>query len=44
MSDDTPTQDPEPNPIDELRARTELLERQLAEVQRRTEADRKSVV
>lgn len=38
MSDDTPTPDPAHNPLDELLARAEMLERQLAEMQRRTEA------
>jgi hypothetical protein len=38
MSDDIPTQDSAHDPLDELRSRAELLERQLVEVQKRTEA------
>ena len=38
MSDGTPTQDSAHDPLDELRSRAELLERQLVEVQHRTEA------
>jgi hypothetical protein len=38
MSDDTLTTTIAANPLDELRTRAELLERQLAEVQLRTEA------
>src|SRR5580698_7507554 len=38
MSDDTPARDSAHDPLDELRSRAELLERQLVEVQHRTEA------
>src|SRR5580698_7042431 len=38
MSDDTPMQDSAHDPLDELRSRAELLERQLVEVRQRTEA------
>ena len=38
MSDNTPTRDSAHDPLDELRSRAELLERQLVEVQQRTEA------
>jgi hypothetical protein len=38
MSHDTPAPEPTPDPLDELRARAELLERQLVEVQLRTDA------
>jgi hypothetical protein len=38
MPDDTPTPDSVHDPLSELRTRAELLERQLAEVQQRTEA------
>jgi hypothetical protein len=38
MSDDTPPPATANDPLDELRARAEALERQLAEVQQRTEA------
>lgn len=38
MSDDTPTPTAANDPLDELRTRAEALERQLAEVQLRTEA------
>jgi hypothetical protein len=38
MSHDTPPQEPTRDPLEELRARAEMLERQLAEVQLRTDA------
>jgi hypothetical protein len=38
MSDDTPERDSVLDPLDELRSRAELLERQLVEVQQRTNA------
>jgi hypothetical protein len=38
MSHDTPGSEPTHDPLEELRVRAEILERQLAEVQQRTEA------